>query len=815
MRVGVPRDRTRPRKRQANVMRRAKASFGDLLREFRVRAGLSQGDLAEKADVSEAAIGALERGVRKAPHRTTVALLAKALAVSAEESDALELARLAARKPASNAVAHNILPERTSFIGREADVADVGNLLGRARLVTITGSGGIGKTRLALEVGRNVLRNPWSEVWFVDLSPLSDGNSIAARIASSVQPALRECDNIASLASRLEQRQMLLILDNCEHVIDQSAKAADIILARCTHIVVLATSRERLNVAGEFVYRLPALSAERAADLFVQRTEAADQHISFQPAQLPAVHDIVQHLDGIPLAIELIAAQTPLLGLDAVRTRLRQELRLASGRRDLPERQQTVLATVEWSYNLLTTSEQALLTDISIFSGGFTLVAAESVCSGDRPDRCQVLPLLLSLSNKSLINVHITGGGVRYSLLESVRWFGQERLQQAHRYDEVARRHARWLANIAAEVEASGYLPAQRAAELLPEMDNVRAAIAWSLAATTPDDLIYASQILTGLSGLWDRVGRAAEHRRFIETALERIDEDSYSTAVSDLLRIRVERSWQVPGVLELVDRALAASEKSGDQLAPVKARIVAAQTLAFHGMIHKAEPCIAGAFAVLNANGMERSMLHAHVLYARSLIYMQQGRHDDARRDIEAAESIALSHHERAYVACFINLRRTDIEYAAGNKRAALEYSERMMESEFASDAEVAHFALGRITNLRLQLGDVEGAVRSLRPSLDSMRGNDDYTRGELEYAALALTLRKNPIPAARLWGRVRALEELMPFSRSRMRQDAYNMLQSLLHAQLSKDAIGKAARDGALSTGDEAIDDALDALE
>jgi predicted ATPase/DNA-binding XRE family transcriptional regulator len=790
--------------------------FGDLLREFRVRAGFSQSDLAEKANISEAAVGALERGVRKAPHRSTAALLAKALTLTAQESDALESARVAARKTSVESFAHNIEPERTSFVGRGADVAQIRKLLQRSRLVTVTGSGGVGKTRAALEVARHVLGDPWDEVWFVDLSPLLDGGSIAAKIASTIEPRLTErADSIASLASAMERRRMVLIFDNCEHLIESAAEAADLILERCPHISILATSRERLNVAGEFVYRLPSLSPEAASDLFVQRAQAADQSSSFDAAQLRSVTDIAQRLGGIPLAIELIAVQVPVLGLETLRARLHEEFKVPSGRRDLPERQQTVIATIQWSYRLLTAGEQTLLAGVSIFSGGFTIGAAEAVCGGDMLDGSQVVPLLFSLTNKSLISVDNTGGAVRYSLLESLRAFGLERLGETGAYEELARRHARWLADIAIEIEAtSAYLSGDRAAELLPELDNVRAAVAWSLGAREEDDRVYAAQILTGLAGLWDRVGRRHEHRRLVEAALERIDEERYPRAVSDLLRDQVIRTWQEPRVLDLIDHALAVSEKSGDPLAPAKLLVVAAQALCAHHMLDRAEACVERSSEILRANGMQGSMLYAPVFFARSNIRMAQGRIDDARRDLEASEKIAQAHGDRYYIACFIYLMRAEIEYAAGDKRLALQYVERLMEGEFASDGHAAMLGLGRMVNLRLQLGDVEGAVEPLRDWLKRMRGNEDYTRAEFEYTALALALRHSPIVAARLLGRVRALEAVAPFSRSNMRRDAYELLCSSLQQQLDDDAIAAAGADGARLAGDEAIDEAMAAL-
>jgi predicted ATPase/DNA-binding XRE family transcriptional regulator len=792
-------------------------SFGDLLREYRLRAGLSQSGLAEKANVSEDAVGALERGVRKAPHRATVVLFAKALALNANDSAALESARLAARKTSSSRIGHNIPSSRTSFVGRETDVAQVRKLLDRSRLVTITGSGGVGKTRLSLEAGRHLLGGRWDEVWFVDLTALVDGESIAAKIASTIEPRLTEhADSMAVLAVALQRRRMLLILDNCEHLIVRAAEASDSILERCPHVSVLATSREPLNISGEFVFRLSSLSAEAASDLFVQRALAADHDMSFDADQLPVIAEIADRLGGIPLSIELIAAQVHIVGLEMLRSRLQDELRVPSGRRDLPARQQTVVAAIEWSYRLLSDAEQRLLTDVSIFSGGFALSAAERVCGVDAGGRSQVLPLLISLTNKSLIQVANENGNKRYSLLESVRSFCQDALRNANRFDQVARHHARWLAEIAEEIEhRHEYAEADRLNDLLQELDNARTAVAWSLDAADEDDRVLGAQILSALGELWSRVGRTGEHARLIDVALARIDEARHTQAVAYLLAEQVARAWQRPNVLDSIERALDVAERSGDVRIQAKLLLVAANVLSMHRELEKSEAYLERASDLLLTRDMGGSMLFASMLFARSRLRMRQGRIDEARCDVKRSEENALALGAGSYIVCLAHMLRSDIEYAVGNTRLALEYIERILENDFASDVGIAKLAREREINLLLQSDNVEHAIEPLRDLLNSMRKTEDFTRGELEYAALALALRKNPLGAARLLGRVRSLESATPFIRLQQRQDANDLLWSLLRRQLDDEALTAALADGAKLAGDEAVDEALAALE
>ncbi len=793
------------------------SAFGDLLREFRVRAGLSQSDLAEKANVSEAAIGALERGVRKAPYRSTVALLAKALDLDPQERASFEAARTAARGKSAANVTHNVEAARSSFVGREADVDRVLKLLRRSRLVSVTGSGGVGKTRVALEAARQVFGDPFPEVWFVDLGPVIDGDFIAAKIANSVRPPIGDrADTVSELASALAKRHMLLILDNCEHIVAQAAVAADVILEGCPRISILATSRERLDVAGEFVYRLPSLLLEPAIELFSQRARVADPRFSVDAKSLPAVTDIARRLGGIPLALELTAAQVPQLGLEALREDLHERLSVASGRPDLPARQQTVMATIEWSYDLLTSKERALLCEAAVFAGGFSLAGAEAVCGGVGPDRSHVLPLLSSLTNKSLLNVLSDGDRVRYGLFDSVRSFGLERLRGAGTYDSASRRHARWFAAIADDVQNTVLmLLPERSVELVPDFDDIRAAVAWCLNSSERDDLALAGRILCGLFGLWDFMGRRREHRHWIETTLERIDQERHPLVSAYLFRAFITRTQAEFVALEAIDRAVLLGEKSGDQIALAEVFNVVAQAQATHGLLTEAEFSVTRAHELLVANGMERSTSYCGNLLSRSFIRFMQGRLNDARAYLATAEATALALGHEYVVVRNYYIRRAEIEYVAGDKQAALHHVQRMIDSEFGSDPAVAVNALPRIVVLQLLLGRVESAIPPLRELLGLLRdGYGNFTYIEMEYAALALALLGNSAAAAKLFGALRFREIRLGFRRLPMRTDAWDLLCSTLRGQLGDEAMDRLGAAGDALEPDELIEAALAAL-
>ncbi|HXM05841.1 MAG TPA: hypothetical protein VN936_00190, partial [Candidatus Acidoferrum sp.] len=400
----------------------------------------------------------------------------------------------------------------------------------------ITGFGGIGKTRAALEVLNRVVPDPWPDAWFVDLAPLMDGAFIAARIASSIRPPLSEsAASIPDLARALPTRRMLLVFDNCEHLVADVSAAADTLLALCPNITILGTSREPLNIAGEYVYRLPPLplpenaskrvddaQAYAAVDLFVQRAEAADPSAVFDAENLGAVVNIVRRLDGIPLAIEVAAAQLPVIGLHALDARLDDHFNIPARRRDLPARQQTTSATIRWSYDLLTPEERELLNNISIFAGGFTLDAAEIVCVSETLEQSSILPLLSSLVNKSLVQVDRVREHVRYRLLDSVRSFGVHRLRESGKETDLSRAHARWLAGIGEELYLRyDVTPPEEATRLIPEIDNIRAAVTWSLDAASQDDRGFAGQIIVGCCCVWEQTGAVDEDQRWIEIALE------------------------------------------------------------------------------------------------------------------------------------------------------------------------------------------------------------------------------------------------------------------------------------------------------
>ncbi|MDQ5827477.1 MAG: AAA family ATPase, partial [Chloroflexota bacterium] len=389
---------------------------------------------------------------------------------------------------------HNLPIRLSSFIGREKELAELRRLLESNRLLTLTGAGGCGKTRLALAAADELVETFEDGVWLVDLAPLADPSLVPQAVASTLgvreQPGRSPTE---TLSDYLASKKVLLVLDNCEHLIEACAELAESLLRSCPELWVLATSREALGVAGEVAWPVPSLalpdlrrtpnieglSRYESARLFVERTEAVKPTFSLTEQNAPSVVKICYRLDGIPLAIELAAARTKVLSVEQISERLDDCFRiLAAGSRTTIPRQRTLHATMDWSHELLSEQERALFRRLSVFAGGFSLEATESVCAGEDLEHYGVLELLSHLVDKSLIMVAEQDGEARYRLLETVRQYGREKLDESGEEAELGRRHAGYFVGLAekAERELSGPDQARWLTLMETEHDNLRAA---------------------------------------------------------------------------------------------------------------------------------------------------------------------------------------------------------------------------------------------------------------------------------------------------------------------------------------------------
>jgi non-specific serine/threonine protein kinase len=388
----------------------------------------------------------------------------------------------------------NLPAELTSFVGRRAELAEVRRLVAGSRLVTLTGIGGVGKTRLALRAAAELRRAFRDGVWLVQLDQVRDPALVAQAVAGAL--GLQDRAGYASaavLADYLAGRQLLLVLDNCEHLVDAVAKLADVLLRAAAGLRVLATSRESLNMTGETVLAvppLPAPDAERrltvselarfpAAGLFAERAAQAVAGFTLTEANAAAVAGICRRLEGLPLAIELAAAWLPVLSPQQIDARLGHRLGLLTrGSRTQPARQQTLRASIEWSHELCSQAERLLWARLSVFASGFELDAAEGICTDHRLAAEEMLDLLAALAGKSILIVAHGEGVARYRLPETLREYGQERLEESGEWTALRRRHRDWHEQLAGRVDIDWLSPdiADLTARLFREHANVQAA---------------------------------------------------------------------------------------------------------------------------------------------------------------------------------------------------------------------------------------------------------------------------------------------------------------------------------------------------
>ena len=355
-------------------------SFGALLREFRLAAGLSQEILAERAAMSADGISALERGINKAPQRETLALLLGALQLEAQQREAIEAAAMRPARPRASRTRASRKRNLPKFLmplfGRETELAEVERLVASSHIVTVIGAGGVGKTRLAAETGSSAALTDCEDgTWFVDLAPAHDAGGVASAIAATL--GIRERPDttlLDSVADALVRKSALLILDNCEQVVTAVAAAVQIILAGCPDVRILATSRQPLEVPGEQTYRLASLNLEASVTLFNESARRADPSFAPDEDRL-TIERICSRLDGIALAIELAAARVRLLSVTQIEERLSERFGVLSGGGRLA-RHQTMRALVDWSYDLLSREDQTLFTRLAVFPAEFSLEAA-------------------------------------------------------------------------------------------------------------------------------------------------------------------------------------------------------------------------------------------------------------------------------------------------------------------------------------------------------------------------------------------------------------------------------------------------------
>ena len=519
------------------------ATFGELLRFLRLRAGLTQLELSIAVGCSGAQISRLEKNRRPPNLPTLLARFVPALGLADEPETVARLRALAEpeRPERSPAVPNNLPLPLTRFIGRELDIQHVGRLLAGARLVTLTGAGGCGKTRLALQVARARLAQPGlfpDGVWWVELAALSDPALVPEQVAGAL--GLRATIGLAwpaALIRYLRGRRLLLVLDNCEHLIAASASLAGALVPACDGLSLLVTSREGLGVAGEQTWLVPPLSLpaeldglpleaiqqSEAVQLFVERAGTALPGFRLGTHNAAAVVQVCRRLDGMPLAIELAAARVGMLRVEQIVARLHKRFALLTGgsRAALP-RYQTLEATIDWSYALLAEPERRLLARLAVFAGGWTLEAAEAICADAALERPAVLAGLTQLVNKSLVLAEREPGQpAHFRLLETIRHYAHAKLDRLGEWADLRRRHLEFYLALA-ETARPHLNTGERntwLAGLVAEQDNLQAALQ-TAAELEPAD--HELRLASALCTYWFMRASYSQGRVRLEHALGR-----------------------------------------------------------------------------------------------------------------------------------------------------------------------------------------------------------------------------------------------------------------------------------------------------
>jgi predicted ATPase/class 3 adenylate cyclase len=619
------------------------------------------------------------------------------------EADSLPTAFPPLRSLDNPKLRNNLPAQVSSFIGRDAELGDVRALIASSRLVTLTGPGGSGKTRLGLQIAAGLVDGSWEGVWFADLAPLQDPDLVPVTVANMLgirgEPGRPV---VGTLADAVGRRRLLVLLDNCEHVIAACAKLADALLRNCPNIVLLATSREPLGIDGERVHRVPSMDtpgendalevvgSREAVRLFTERAAQHGVPLVWDERTASVVGRICRRLDGIPLAIELAAARLRVMSVTDLDARLDQRFSLLTGgsRTALP-RQQTLLATVEWSWELLNAAERYVLARLSVFAGGFDLSAAEAVTAGDIPAE-EAVAHLGALVDKNLVQFDDTGTGpARYRLLETVRQYAARQLEgkgpAAVLDTQIAHRdHYLGLAESAAPQliahDQAGWLE-----RLELELDNLRAAIAFSL---TQPGRVSGIRLVTALRVFWKARGHAAEG--------------------ADALRA-----------------FLAAPAVQGATLVRARALAAAAYLLDQTGGYALADEYCKEALAI--ARPADDAFLTGDLLYVRAYILLRRGEQDAALPLIEEGLGLARQLGEPHLTARLLAARAFAVDVEGEHAAAARDAAESLRLYRQAGDRLQAGTMAGNLGYAELSLGDLDGARKHLHESLDIARALDD----------------------------------------------------------------------------------------
>jgi predicted ATPase/DNA-binding XRE family transcriptional regulator len=769
-------------------------AFGELLREFRAAAGLTQEDVATLAGLSARGISDLERGARRSPHPTTVRRLAAAIGLLDEDRLALEAAAHQCRAPTRRrSTADRGLPTPfTSLVGRADELVQIRSALRGSRLITLTGVGGIGKTRLAIAIAEAAPAEVADKVVMVELGALVDPLLVPHQLAAAV--GVREHgpqSTIDGLLVALANTRLLIVLDSCEHLLEACADVVTVVLGHCAGVRILATSRQPLGLANEVVWTVPALTVNPpdeqlvhrltrygAVQLFVDRVRAVWPSFVLSRVNAAAVARVCRRLEGIPLAIELAAARTRVLSIEQIDARLEDRYRLlVSGSAEAPARHQTLRAAVEWSYALLSAHEQLLFERLSVFRGGALLEAVEAVCGTAGIESVEIADILQSLVEKSLVVAHREmDGRIRFSQLDTLRDYAHARCHDRAEVDMLRARHLSYHVQLAERAAPELQGPQQIAwlDRLQAEHDNVRAALSW--VARTEAGVKEALRLAASLSMFYVVRGSVGEGRNLLDNLLAR------NVPVAPAMRVKA------------LNGAGALAFQSGDYdraLTLHREALAIARQLGHHGAIA----------AQLNQLGIATSecgdRAGAALLFDESLTLYRAL--DDRLGVAGALGNLGIT----ARLEGRLDQARQHLEQAVTQHKALRAHR---------ATANTLH-SLG---NVVLDGGDLSEAARCFREALALADGVRDWTgvaRCIESLAEIAARQRRAPARAAQLLGAAEALREMTGIPVTSSGRAMHERRIGLLEKQLRPSALAAAWKRGRSLSGERAVRLALEA--
>ncbi len=713
------------------------------------------------------------------------------------------------------------LPEPlTSFIGRGRQLAEIKRLLSGNRLLTLVGVGGIGKTRLALQVAAEVIDAYRDGVWLIELGSISDPLQVPTSVAQVLGVQERTGTPLTeTLCAHLKARRLLLILDNCEHLLDACATLTDAMLRGAAEPTIIATSREPLHVEGEQTYPLqtlslaePSASAEvmarsEAVQLFVERARRQLPDFELTAARVSAVVELCIHLDGIPLALELAAARIPSLSIEQINARLQDRFKLLTGgsRTALPH-QQTLRATLDWSFDLLAEQERAVLRRLAIFSGGFTLEAASSVASDEAIDESAVIDLLSQLVARSLVVADTSDAGPRYRLLETTRAYAAEKLVEAEEVDAIRRRHTQYFRKFFERAPDDWLcLPeAEWRVTYLPELDNVRAALDWALG--TGADTAIGIGLCSASGPVWMEVALVGEGRQRLEAAIARLGQTPELDQARLWLWLGFLRGEATPPLaVAALERAVHLYRRLDDASGLGYALVLLGGVLVFMGRHDQAAPVLAEAFPVLERAGLRKAIAH----YFEVLGSLKLRTADPANARVQMEKALSLYRRTGAERGAFRMLGSiADLAWVSGDLDAALagfRETVALYRKSRLTDRWVLGPSLANLAGVLTERGDLDEALVAAREGLPLL-SDKGYTWIFVDHVALRAALAGKMATAARVAGYADSTFAAKETSRQPNEARARARLQALLHEKFAADELERLRTEGATMSEDEA---------